>query len=40
MLRIYLAGGTPLYGHVAAIATYFNELLWNYKFIITKIYFH
>ena len=30
------------YGHMAASYTYinFNELLWNYEFIITKIYFH
>ena len=36
--RIVTNNRTRHYGHMAAIN--FNELLWNSKFIITKIYFH
>ena len=41
MLRIYLV--TRHYGYVATICSYiinFNKFLWNYEFIIMKIYFH
>ena len=41
MLHIYLVTH-HYYGHMAAIhiRINFNKLLWNYEFIITKIYFH
>ena len=38
MLHIYLAARHYCHGSCKYI--YFYELLWNYEFIITKIYFH